>query len=118
MVQYNAPMWIIALQNGSKGNGICVEAGSVKAGSREPHLRGAEVLMSLRIVSARPIGGCHAASRVLAVAVLAMVWAIAPAAWAVIPSDALLQRLQPHGYVNDYAGVLKPANAGTGEPHH
>ena len=31
------------------------------------------------------------------------------AAWAAIPSDALLQRLQPQGNVNDYAGILSPA---------
>ena len=31
-------------------------------------------------------------------------------AWAVIPSDALLQRLQPQGAVSDFAGLLTPAD--------
>ncbi len=35
--------------------------------------------------------------------------AAASTTWAVIPSDALLQRLQPQGDVNDYAGILSPA---------
>ncbi len=37
-------------------------------------------------------------------------WLSASAAWAVIPSDALLQRLQPQGAVNDFAGLLNPAD--------
>jgi uncharacterized protein len=44
----------------------------------------------------------------MAAAVMA-VSAAASAAWAVIPSDALLQKLQPRGNVNDYAGILSPA---------
>jgi uncharacterized protein len=35
--------------------------------------------------------------------------AAASTTWALIPSDALLQKLQPQGNVNDYAGVLSPA---------
>jgi len=31
-------------------------------------------------------------------------------AWAVIPSDALLQRLQPQGAVSDFAALLSPAD--------
>ena len=31
-------------------------------------------------------------------------------AWAIIPSDALLQRLQPQGLVSDFAGLLTPAD--------
>jgi len=44
----------------------------------------------------------------LAAAVIA-VSAAASTTWAVIPSDALLQKLQPRGNVNDYAGILTPA---------
>jgi uncharacterized membrane protein YgcG len=40
---------------------------------------------------------------------LAAAWTAAPAAGASIPSDALLQRLQPQGSVSDFAGILSPA---------
>lgn len=62
--------------------------------------------MSLRIVPARPSRGRSRA--LLRIACLAAVWASAAAAWAIIPSDALLQSLKPRGYVNDFAGILKP----------
>jgi uncharacterized protein len=45
----------------------------------------------------------------LRIACLTAVWACGAAAWAIIPSDALLQSLKPRGYVNDFAGILKPA---------
>ncbi len=62
--------------------------------------------MSSRIVPARPIRGrCR---ELLRVACLAAVWTSAAAAWAIIPSDALLQGLKPRGFVNDYAGILNP----------
>ncbi len=38
-----------------------------------------------------------------------IVSAVASVAWASIPSDALLQKLQPQGVVSDFAGALKPA---------
>ena len=34
---------------------------------------------------------------------------LAVAAWAAIPADALLDRLKPDGFVNDFAGILSPA---------
>jgi uncharacterized protein len=34
---------------------------------------------------------------------------LAVAAWAAIPADALLERLKPDGFVNDFAGILSPA---------
>ena len=45
----------------------------------------------------------------MAAVVLAVASVAASAAWAAIPSDKLLQSLQPHGDVNDYAGILSPA---------
>ena len=39
---------------------------------------------------------------------LAAAWTAAPAAGAPIPSDALLQKLQPQGSVSDFAGILNP----------
>ena len=46
---------------------------------------------------------------ILMAAAVIGVSAAASTTWAVIPSDALLQRLQPQGDVNDYAGILSPA---------
>lgn len=34
---------------------------------------------------------------------------LAVSAWAAIPADALLERLKPDGFVNDFAGILSPA---------
>jgi uncharacterized protein len=47
--------------------------------------------------------------QLLTLAVLAVASAAASAAWATIPSDKLLQSLQSHGEVNDYAGILSSA---------
>ena len=44
----------------------------------------------------------------MAVVLIAMSVA-ASTTWAVIPSDALLQKLRPQGNVSDYAGILSPA---------
>jgi uncharacterized protein len=49
------------------------------------------------------------AKPILTAAAVIVVSAAASTTWAVIPSDALLQKLQPQGNVNDYAGVLNPA---------
>ena len=46
---------------------------------------------------------------ILMVAAVIGVSAAASTTWAVIPSDVLLQKLQPRGNVNDYAGILSPA---------
>ena len=52
--------------------------------------------------------GC--AMRLVAFAAVAVACLNGRAAWAILPSDALLQRLQPQGPVSDFAGLLTPAD--------
>ncbi len=65
--------------------------------------------MNLRMAPTRLANGRHGTRQVLVAAVLAAASVATSAVWAAIPSDKLLQSLQPHGNVNDYAGVLSPA---------
>ena len=62
-------------------------------------------LMCLCMVLTRLTIG-RATPRGLAALVLIATLIAASAAWAAIPSDVLLQKLQPQGNVNDYAGIL------------
>ena len=48
--------------------------------------------------------------RLVAFAAVAVACLNGRAAWAILPSDALLQRLQPQGPVSDFAGLLTPAD--------
>ena len=48
------------------------------------------------------------AVRWLAIAVCVSLAMAVSAVWAVIPADALLAKLEPQGYVSDFAGVLNP----------
>jgi hypothetical protein len=65
--------------------------------------------MSLCIVPARLTKDRRLARPILMAAAVIALSAAASTTWALIPSDALLQKLQPQGNVNDYAGVLSPA---------
>ena len=52
---------------------------------------------------------CMAPARRVMTVVLAAVWMASSTAWAVTPSDALLNGLRRQGSVSDYAGILSPA---------